>query len=403
VAAALDGYAARWARMRTEACQATRRGEQSQELLDLRMECLDRRRDELGALVTVLTDKPDAALVERSAQVVASLTAVDECADARKLRAAPPPPPPEAQARLTALRAGFDRAGALMLAGRNQQAVEENRVVVAGARALGYRAFEAAALFRFGGSLTSVGAFGEAEQAFQGTLRAAADAGNDDLLARVWPELVFVVGQDPARREEAVRLAPLAEAAIARAGNNPEVLAYLHNNLAGVHAGGEDYAEAEKGFARALPLLVETFGEKHPHVALCHMNLAEMAGMREDYQAARRHYELALAIQDVVLAEDHPRRVMTLVGLAYVASEQARHADAQRLLEQALALGEHFHGAGHENVAGTRMALAEAIWAGAGDRERALALAREARAAWQAAGKAERVRQVDEWIAERPR
>src|SRR6188508_2070861 len=41
---ALDGYGRDWAAMRVEACRATRvTGEQSAELLDLRMQCLDRR------------------------------------------------------------------------------------------------------------------------------------------------------------------------------------------------------------------------------------------------------------------------------------------------------------------------------------------------------------------------
>src|SRR5262249_37526400 len=46
--ALLDGYATRWRTMRVDACRATRiAGVQSEQLLDLRMACLARRRDQL--------------------------------------------------------------------------------------------------------------------------------------------------------------------------------------------------------------------------------------------------------------------------------------------------------------------------------------------------------------------
>ena len=54
-AAKLDGYARRWAEMYGETCEATHvRGEQSTEVLDLRMDCLSRNRDSLRALTDVL-------------------------------------------------------------------------------------------------------------------------------------------------------------------------------------------------------------------------------------------------------------------------------------------------------------------------------------------------------------
>jgi hypothetical protein len=49
---AIDKYAQTWIHAHTDACEATRlRGEQSEELLDLRMQCLFQRRAELSTLV----------------------------------------------------------------------------------------------------------------------------------------------------------------------------------------------------------------------------------------------------------------------------------------------------------------------------------------------------------------
>src|SRR5262249_43303470 len=51
----LDAFASAWTAMHTEACEATRkRGEQSEELLDLRMQCLGERLSDARALVDEL-------------------------------------------------------------------------------------------------------------------------------------------------------------------------------------------------------------------------------------------------------------------------------------------------------------------------------------------------------------
>src|SRR6185503_9110999 len=88
----LDVYAERWVAARTDACRATRvRGDQSERVLDLRMRCLDRRRDELGGLVTALIAAgPD--VVGRSVDAAAGLAPVDACADIAALEAQPPRP-----------------------------------------------------------------------------------------------------------------------------------------------------------------------------------------------------------------------------------------------------------------------------------------------------------------------
>ena len=58
----LDAYAAAWSAAHREACLATRvREEQTEDLMALRMTCLERRRVELAATVDIL-ERPDARL-----------------------------------------------------------------------------------------------------------------------------------------------------------------------------------------------------------------------------------------------------------------------------------------------------------------------------------------------------
>ena len=87
VSRTLDGYTSRWLAMRTDACRATRvRGTQSAELLDLRMECLQRRLHEVRAMADVLATA-DSDLVSRAVEAAGGLPPLDACADAEALRA----------------------------------------------------------------------------------------------------------------------------------------------------------------------------------------------------------------------------------------------------------------------------------------------------------------------------
>src|SRR5205807_2111714 len=69
----LDVWSTAWMSARLETCQATRiRGEQSEALLDLRMQCLDARLDEARSTVeTLMRGEPD--IVEAAARLTASI------------------------------------------------------------------------------------------------------------------------------------------------------------------------------------------------------------------------------------------------------------------------------------------------------------------------------------------
>src|SRR5262249_55421962 len=78
----LDDYFRAWTGMYSETCEATRtRGEQSEEVMELRMECLDRRRQSVRALVDVLAHA-DGQLAQRAPQAVSGLPSLDECKNA---------------------------------------------------------------------------------------------------------------------------------------------------------------------------------------------------------------------------------------------------------------------------------------------------------------------------------
>src|SRR5581483_6070164 len=82
----LDEQASGWAAMHDDACAATRlRGEQSEEVLDLRMMCLDDRLKELGALAQLM-QHADADAVREAPRAGRSLAPLGDCADLPALK-----------------------------------------------------------------------------------------------------------------------------------------------------------------------------------------------------------------------------------------------------------------------------------------------------------------------------
>jgi tetratricopeptide (TPR) repeat protein/predicted Ser/Thr protein kinase len=135
----LDDYAHRWAAMDDDSCAATHvRGEQSEEALDLRSACLERRRGELAALVTAL-DGANADAVRNAGQAVQSLTPLDSCADVTALRAQQPRPRDAAQLRrIAALEERVAEVQARFAVGHFRQAAERGESLLREVTDAGY-------------------------------------------------------------------------------------------------------------------------------------------------------------------------------------------------------------------------------------------------------------------------
>ena len=81
----LDAYARQWVEASTEACRATRiRGEQTEQLLSLRVVCLERRLQDVKAVTGVLASA-DSELLLKAADTVSLLPPLQGCADVTTL------------------------------------------------------------------------------------------------------------------------------------------------------------------------------------------------------------------------------------------------------------------------------------------------------------------------------
>ncbi|HMG57040.1 MAG TPA: serine/threonine-protein kinase, partial [Kofleriaceae bacterium] len=133
----IDDYRDRWIDGHRRACVASRKGEQSDDLLDRRMRCLDRRLGDLKATVDVVA-RLDAASAGNAMDIVARMPQLAECADADGLRAETAGPSDDQRDAVDAVRARISQAMALDRAGRSGEAVDAARAAARDSEQLGY-------------------------------------------------------------------------------------------------------------------------------------------------------------------------------------------------------------------------------------------------------------------------
>lgn len=348
--AALDRYARDWSAMRVDACEATHvRREQSPELLDLRMLCLDRRLSELRATADQLASAGAPVLAD-APRIVGGLAGVGECADVAALRALVPPPASAAgRERLASLQGELDRALAADAAGDAAGAKTLAERVVAEARALDYGPLLAEALQVSAASLIDLGELDGAEAALNEALTVASKARDHQRVANISVARVYFVGARKQQLEAALALTSAAEAAVAQAGGDPGMAASLHMNVGVVYDLAGKRAEAERELTEALRLFRQRGADTPREGDVLH-NLGALAMDRGDYPGSRAWFEQALALRRRVLGAQHPAVADTLVGLGAIARREQHNADARAYYDQAAAIYRAVYGDEHAQL-----------------------------------------------------
>lgn len=380
VEALLDQRAHKWAEMRTEVCRATRvRGEQSERVMDLRMNCLDRRLRETRAL-TELFCRADKEVVDQAVTAVLDLAPLSECADSAKLALATDlPGDPAVRARIEALFALADELKAIAAAGEFDAALEALQPLTSEARGLGYPPLTAELLEQMAVIQSRLGLLSDAEQSAREAIALAADAGDDALLSRTANDLLYLVGPLQFRFEESLAMVPLVDGYVRRAGDRPDDrvdllatkgyallrtgddlgaidtleqalsvadgnaearngrVAHVLNYLAIAYDQADRKPEARKAFERALALRESQLGSKHPAILVALTNLGAFLS-RTDADAAASYLERGLRIAEQSYGDHHIKTARVAANLGQVRHEQGRCEDALKLYDRALAI-----------------------------------------------------------------
>jgi tetratricopeptide (TPR) repeat protein len=360
---ALDSYASGWVAMHTEACEATRvRGEQTDDVLTLRMECLDNRLVELRTLVG-LFGAADDKLIANAVASAGKLSPLADCADVAALRAPDPlPKDPSVRGQVTTVRAKIAEARALYAAGQLKEALAVTDAYGSRARELGHRPTEAELDLVAGEGKWQLSRGNNGEPELLEAVRAAEAGKADSIKLAAWLALVNMAS-DASRFDVAIDRWRFASAVLARLGDDWHMKVNLLSTLAVLHMrkGSYDDALAAAREGRTLAEQHEP-GTDRPKtgyaLAVEASVLATMGRSREAVEAYRKAlpYKEALGARHIDLAN-------TLVNLAGAELDLGRADDAAAHARRALDIEEAIYGPDSPEVARVLGMLGDALTA----------------------------------------
>jgi tRNA A-37 threonylcarbamoyl transferase component Bud32/tetratricopeptide (TPR) repeat protein len=442
VSSVLDDYMKAWNAMYLQACSATHvRHEQSAEVLDLRMSCLNDDLEQVHALTdTLLT--ADSEVVSRSVSAAFDLTPVSRCADVALLKSAVPLPKDERVLReVKRLRRSLAEVDALNDVGRTTAALEKTAALKPSVEATGYKPLLAELLVARGDLQSGLHLRGT-EETFEQALFAAESGRDDAIAARAAAGLVYHLGVDLGRLADSERWASLASSILDRLPPGASrIRAWLLHNRACVYATDGQSEKAKVLAERALALKEKIFGREHPDVSITLGLLAWVSVVLDRPNDAIAYADRAIALfaqfggADNQLVVDpllnkgaallalgrpteahaaferaleiaqsgpttHPEVAEALTGLAEVSIAGGDAAAAVPPLERARRIYEGYPGM-TGMAANTQFALARALWESGhkSDRRRARHLAEIAHETYASHRLAEKARTCARWLA----
>ncbi|HEX4460703.1 MAG TPA: tetratricopeptide repeat protein [Polyangia bacterium] len=333
-----DAYAHAWVAMHIDACEATNvRREQSEELLDLRMSCLEDRRMQLKTLSDLYV-AADEKIIERAAQSAESIPGLAACADAAALRAPMQPPRDKpTQARVVALRGQLAQANALYLVARYEQGITVAKDVLADPTTQHYPPLQAEAELRLGRLLGEHGDFPESASALHRAFVAALQGHHDEAAAEAAINLIQAVGERQAHYEDGDRWSAVAEALIGRVQRQDALLGHYYTNRSLLRERESKFDDSLRDATAALEHDTRVEGPADQlNLAPDYHQLGNIHEARGEYPAALEAYQHAYSVERAALGPDHPNLAKTLVGMADVYGESGEHERALAMYDRAL-------------------------------------------------------------------
>jgi serine/threonine protein kinase/tetratricopeptide (TPR) repeat protein len=333
---AFDTYAQGWVTMYTDACEATQvRGEQSHELMDLRMACLNDRLTQLKTL-SDLDISGDAAVIERAAQAAQSLPTLDTCADVAALRAPISPPSKAAAQQVSDLRQRLSRANALRLAGKYSEGVTVTTAALDEAEKLDYQPSVAEASYALGSLQWQVGSTDASWRTLRHAYAAAVASRHEEVQANAAVELISVIGRNN-HYDEAERWAEIAEANVRRLRSD-EMLGRFYTARADLDRIRGKFADGVADAQRGLELLRRAFGPEDSRVATSYRALAVLLSLVGKNVEALGPATHAIAISEHSLGPDHPVLAEWHNSLGIIYGELGEHEKALAEYQRAVSI-----------------------------------------------------------------
>jgi len=349
----LDAFATEWTDMHRGTCEATRvHGEQSEEVLDARMACLERRRRELSSLVELFAGA-DAELVQRAPRAVRGLTPIDTCADA-PIRL---PDDPAARTRVTELQSELARVKALFIAGKNKDGLELATSVAEQAAEIDYEPVRAEAMLSLGVGFGAREDNPNAEKWLADAYFAAIASRHTSAATESAIELLLAISKQ-GRHEEAEKWVRHARASLSALGSNQARTADLESNLGLLYEDMSKYEKALEHHAVALDIRRRLFGDQHFHVGVSLNNSGLVYYSLGKYEEALSRFVEAHGIFAKALGAHHPHVGLTARNIGNIHFELGKLDEAEPYFRIAVEIASEVHGKRSANAAMARFSMA---------------------------------------------
>lgn len=338
---ALDSFSGRWVEARTEACAATHiHGEQSSELLDLRMECLDKRLDSLDDLLELIVDAERPTLF-RATESIKAIPPLELCANRGLLTAeVPSPSDEEARLRIEAQEASLVRANNLLSLGKGPEANEILNQIQEEVTSLAFPPLSTE-YWRMKAALAVYGAnYRQGRQWFFKALSEAITANSQENIVRILTEIQLMEGNEFYLLESAERWDLLVKAYIKRLGSPP---AFEFERLRALWIAYEASGQSQRSLdiLHQAEELVRDNWEEESHQLGTVLNGKGLAylGLKE-YDKAILSFQRERSIREKLLGQNHSliADILSNEGIAY--GEKGNMEEARAVISKAIAIYE---------------------------------------------------------------
>ncbi len=354
----LDDWASQWIAGYRAACEATHVDRtQSEQLLAARVRCLDRRKRDFDALVSVLS-AADATVVEHAVRSAAQLGRVQSCADPTYVLAeSPRPDDADVAAEVDAIDDDLAKVFAEIAAGRYDEARGWAEPLIDRAERVDFPPVLVRAL---DGLAKAEYARGRYDDAIAAARRAFELGELDDIrgtTANHFAMAAILHGRGDDAESLSHHRRALALARRTAAPDDPEVAA-IQSSMAMVLYDLGDLDEALAVQRAALGSLVASAGEAHLTTARARSSLGAMLAAKGELDAALAEHELALASATEALGADHPELATIHHGIGFTLGRLGRAREGLAHHERALALQEAAYLHEHPKLATTHAYIA---------------------------------------------
>jgi serine/threonine-protein kinase len=339
VIAKLDAYGDAWSAMRVDACRATReRGEQSDTMLDRRMQCLDGRLAELGSIAKVLGNAPTPGIVDHSLELATNLSPLDDCADLKAL-ADPSHPvlPPAREAELATTEVAIRQLKIQVDADIAKDPIPEADALVATARRLDDPGVLARALLLAADARFDDDDFAHAMPMWRESAAAAARA-HDDVDATMAMRDIAQALNNQGKPDQALLAIDDAEVFASHGTISPS----LQSDLEVVRASALDelnrFDESDAAYQKALDLDVKAHGPDSFQAAISMLDRTKILNDIGHYDETVALMNKAIPILEKTYGPGHPYVAVALQNQANAYTFLGRNDEARTAITRALAI-----------------------------------------------------------------